>query len=94
MVHERSIPFSAEAGGQAGRNVTKRDVGQRRDAVMELNTQAGRILTRSIGEARMLATQARASARGRGAQAKLGAARRLEELADHCQRIATQIQQR
>src|SRR5215216_1690771 len=42
----------------------------------------------------MLAIQARASARGRGAQAKLRAARRLEELADHCQRIATQIQQR
>jgi IS5 family transposase len=71
-----------------------RRTGQRRDEVMELNAQAGRILTRSIGEARMLATQARASARGRGAQAKLGAARRLEELADHCQRIATQIQQR
>jgi IS5 family transposase len=61
---------------------------------MELNAQAGRILARSIGEAGTLATQARASARGRGAQAKLGAARRLEELADHCQRIATQIQQR
>src|SRR4029450_13142611 len=71
-----------------------RRTGQRRDEVMELNTQAGRILTRSIGEARMLATQAPASARGRGAQAKLRAARRLEELADHCQRIATQIQQR
>jgi transposase, IS5 family len=71
-----------------------RRTGQRRDEVMELNTQAGRILTRSIGEARMLATQARASARGRGARAKLRAAQRLEELADHCQRIATQIQQR
>jgi transposase, IS5 family len=71
-----------------------RRTGQRRDEVMELNAQAGRILTRSIGEARMLATQARASARGRGAQAKLRAVRRLEELADHCQRIATQIQQR
>jgi transposase, IS5 family len=42
----------------------------------------------------MLATQARAWARGRGARAKLGAARRLAELADHCQRIVTQIQQR
>jgi transposase, IS5 family len=61
---------------------------------MELNPQAGRILARSIGEAGTLAAQARASARGRGAQAKLGAGRRLEELADHCQGIATQIQQR
>jgi transposase, IS5 family len=71
-----------------------RRTGQRREEVMELNTKAGQILGRSIGEARMLATQARTSARGRGAQAKLHAVRRLEELADHCQRIATQIQQR
>jgi transposase, IS5 family len=71
-----------------------RRTGQRRDEVMELNAKAGQILGRSIGEARMLAAQARASARGRGAQAKLRAVRRLEELADHCQRIATQIQQR
>ena len=61
---------------------------------MELTAQAGRILARAIGEAGTLAAQARASARGRGAQAKLGAGRRLEELADHCQGIATQIQQR
>ena len=71
-----------------------RRTGQRRNEVMVLTVQAGRILTRSIGEARMLATQARALARGRGAQAKLRAARRLAELADRCQRIATQIQQR
>jgi hypothetical protein len=33
------------------------------------------------------------SARGRGAQAKLRAARRLEDLAERCQRVAIQIQQ-
>jgi transposase, IS5 family len=71
-----------------------RRTGQRRDEVMELNAKAGRILARSIREARALATQARAAARGRGARAKLRAAQRLEELADRCQRIATQIQQR
>ena len=71
-----------------------RRTGQRRADVRKLNAEAGRTLARSIGEARMLAAQARASARGRGAQAKLAAARRLEELADGCQRIATQIQQR
>jgi IS5 family transposase len=71
-----------------------RRTGQRREDVMRLNAQAGRTLARSIGEARALAAQARASARGRGAQAKLAAARRLEELADRCQRVATQIQQR
>jgi hypothetical protein len=41
-----------------------------------------------------LAAQARVSARGRGAQAELAAARRLEELADRCQRVVAQIQQR
>jgi len=71
-----------------------RRTGQRRDEVTKLNAKAGRTLARSIGEARTLATQTRASARGRGAQAKLAAARRLEELADRCQRIATQIQHR
>ena len=61
---------------------------------MKLNAKAGRTLARSIDEARTLAAQARASARGRGAQAKLAAARRLAELADRCQRIAAQIRQR
>jgi outer membrane protein assembly factor BamB len=40
---------------------------------MKLNAKAGRTLARSIGEARALAAQARASARGRGAQTKLAA---------------------
>jgi IS5 family transposase len=61
---------------------------------MELNTQEGRVLARSVAEACALAAQARAAARGRGARAKLHAARRLEELADRCQRVAAQIQQR
>jgi transposase, IS5 family len=59
-----------------------RRTGQRRDEVMKLNANAGRTLARSVGEARALAAQARACARGRGARAKLPAARRLEELAD------------
>src|SRR5215207_5737252 len=71
-----------------------RRTGQRREDVMKLNAKAGRTLARSIGEARALAAQARASARGRGAQAKLAAPRRLEDLANRCQRVATQIQQR
>ena len=61
---------------------------------MKLNAKAGRTLARSIAEARTLAAQARACARGPGARAKLAATRRLEELADRCQRVATQIQQR
>jgi transposase, IS5 family len=71
-----------------------RRTGQRPEDVMELNTQAGRVLARSVAEARALAAQARAAARGRGARVKLRAARRPGELADRCQRVATQIQQR
>jgi IS5 family transposase len=62
--------------------------------VLALNAKAGRAMARSVHEARALAAQARAAARGRGARAKLRAARRLEDLADRCQRIATQIRQR
>jgi transposase, IS5 family len=68
--------------------------GQRTGEVLVLNARAGRALARSVREARRLTEQARAAARGRGARAKLRAARRLEELADRCQRVVTQIQQR
>ena len=61
---------------------------------MALNARAGRVLARSIRQAKTLAAQARATARGRGAQAKLRGARQLEELAGRCQRIVVQIQQR
>jgi transposase, IS5 family len=71
-----------------------RRTGQHTDQVLALNATAGRALARSVREARMLAAQARAAARGRGARAKLRAAQRLEELAGRCQRVVTQIQQR
>jgi transposase, IS5 family len=83
--------------GRLVRSISKtlaRRTGQRRDEVMKLNAKAGRVLARSVHQARALAAQARAAARGRGAQAKLQGARQLEVLADRCQRIITQIQQR
>jgi IS5 family transposase len=83
--------------GRLTRSISKtlaRRTGQRTDQVLALNVRAGQVLARSVRQARKLATQARAAARGRGAKAKLRAARRLEELADRCQRIVTQIQQR
>ena len=49
---------------------------------MELNEQAGRLIARSAREAKRLAAAAKASARGRGAQAKLRAAEQLEELGE------------
>jgi transposase, IS5 family len=71
-----------------------RRTGQRVEEVLALNAKAGQAMAGSVREARALAAQARAAARGRGARAKLRAAQQLEELADRCQRVVTQIQQR
>jgi IS5 family transposase len=61
---------------------------------MKLNEQAGRLIARSAREAKRLAAAARASARGRGAKAKLRAAEKLDDLADRCGKVAEQIDRR
>jgi IS5 family transposase len=71
-----------------------RRTGQAKDQVMALNEQAGRLIARSASEATRLAAAARASARGRGAESKLRAARQLDELAGRCRRVAEQIDRR
>ena len=71
-----------------------RRTGERKAEVLRLTEQAGRLLSRSIREARQVALAARRCARGRGARAKLAAIARLEEMADRAQRVATQIKQR
>jgi IS5 family transposase len=71
-----------------------RRTGRRTEEVLALNAKAGRAMARSVREARALVACARTAARGRGARAKLRAARHLDELADRCQRVATQIEQR
>lgn len=75
------------------RTIRKR-TGEAKREVLALTEQTGRLLETSITEARKLAATARRRARGRGAQAKLKAARRLEELADHCEKVCSQIRQR
>lgn len=54
----------------------------------------GKVLERSVREARRLAAIARRKARGGGAAAKRKAAANLEELADRCEKVARQIRQR
>ncbi|MCA1700845.1 MAG: transposase [Actinobacteria bacterium] len=68
--------------------------GERKAQVLELTGKAGKLLERSIGESRALASELRAKARGRGAKAKLAAAERLEELAERCEKIAEQVRKR
>ena len=62
--------------------------------VLNPTKQTGELLERAIREARRLAAVARRKARGRSARAKLTAARRLEELADRCEKVGRQIRQR
>ena len=68
--------------------------GEAKAEVLTLTKETGELLERSITEARRLAAVARRRARGRGARAKLAAARQLEELADRCEKVARQIRQR
>jgi transposase, IS5 family len=72
----------------------RRRTGQAKAEVLSLTAQTGELLERSVTEARKLAATARLRARGRGARAKLRQAARLEELADRCAKVATQIRQR
>lgn len=79
-----------------GRTVGRRlgQTGGARQQVLALTGGAGELVRRSVREARRLAAQARASARGRGAQRKLVAARRLDEAADRAETIVEQIKKR
>jgi IS5 family transposase len=72
----------------------RRRSGEAKSEVLELTKQTGELLERSIKDARRLAQAARRRARGRGAKTKLKAARRLEELTDRCEKVASQIRQR
>jgi len=72
----------------------RRRTGEAKAEVLALTEQTGELLQRSITEARKLAAVARRRAVGRGAATKRRAAEQLEELADRCEKVATQIKQR
>jgi len=83
--------------GRRLRTITRtirRRSGEAKTEVLNLTGQTGELLTQSVKEARRLAATARRKARGRGAQAKLRAATKLDELADRCEKIAEQIVKR
>jgi transposase, IS5 family len=94
---ERRVRDRSRSMGRAlraiGRTIRRRS-GEAKTEVLELTATTGKLLERSIGEARALAAAASAAARGRGAQVKLRDAARLEELADRCQKAAGQIRKR
>ena len=72
----------------------RRRSGEAKAEVVALTGEAGVLLERSIREARRLAALARRTASGRGANAKLEVATRLEELAGRCEKVTRQIKQR
>ena len=76
-----------------GRSMRRRS-GQAKEEVLELTKQTGKLLAKSVKEARALAAEARRRARGRGARAKLKAARALEALANRCEKVIEQIRKR
>jgi len=87
----------SRAMGRRLRAITRtirRRSGEAKAEVLKLTAQTGELLGRSVGEARGLAAAARRRARGRGAKAKLKAAAKLEQLADRCEQVARQVEQR
>jgi IS5 family transposase len=91
-VRDRSRAMGKKLRGIA-RTIRRRS-GEAKGEVLKLTQETGELLERSVKEARRLAAAARRRARGRGARTKLTAARRLEELAGRCEKVARQIRQR
>jgi len=95
--HKRRVRDRPRSMGRTLRAVTRtirRRSGEAKAEVLKLTAQTGELLEQSIAETRRLVVIARRRARGRGAKANLKAATQLEELADRCEKVASQIKQR
>jgi transposase, IS5 family len=93
----RRVRDRSRSMGRRLRAVTRtirRRSGDAKAEVLKLTAETGALLERSVNEARRLTAAARRKARGRGAQARLKAAARLEALADRCEKVSKQIRQR
>jgi IS5 family transposase len=93
----RRVRDRSRAMGRKLRAITRtirRRSGEAKEEVLKLTQETGELLSRSVKEARRLAAVARRRARGRGAKVKLTAAVALEEMADRCEKVASQIRQR
>jgi len=99
MIKEKrtAVRDRSRAVGRRMRGITRtmrRRSGEAKAEVLKLTEQTGELLQKSVKETRALAAAARRKARGRGAKTKLKAARKLEELADRCEKVSEQIVQR
>ena len=94
---KRRVRDRSRSMGRTLRAVTRtirRCSGEAKSEVLALTAQTGELLEQSIAETRRLVVIARRRARGRGATATLKAAANLVELADRCEKVASQIKQR
>jgi IS5 family transposase len=94
---KRRVRDRSRSMGRMLRGITRtirRRSGEAKAEVLKLTAKTGKLLETSIAETRRLAAIARRRARGRGAKTKLKAAAGLEELADRCEKVASQIKQR
>ena len=94
---KRRVRDRSRSMGRALRALSRtirRRSGEAKSEVLTLTARTGKLLEQSIAETRRLAAIARRRARGRGAQVKLRAAAKLEQLADRCEKVARQINQR
>jgi transposase, IS5 family len=94
---KRRVRDRSRSMGRTLRAVTRtirRRSGEAKAEVLQLTAKTGELLEASIRETRRLVVIARRRARGRGANAKLKAAAQLEQLADRCEKVASQIKQR
>ncbi|HLB19380.1 MAG TPA: transposase [Gaiellaceae bacterium] len=94
---KRRVRDRSRSMGRTLRAVTRtirRRSGEAKAEVLKLTARTGELLEESIAETRRLVVIARRRARGRGARAKLKAAAQLEQLADRCEKVVSQIKQR
>ena len=94
---KRRVRDRSRAMGRRLRGITRtirQRSGEAKAEVLKLTAQTGELLGRSVREARRLAKLARSKARGRGTKGKLKAAGKLEQLADRCEKVASQITKR
>jgi transposase, IS5 family len=87
----------SRAIGRRVRTMTRtlgRRTGERKQRVLELTEQAGKLVQRSVREAKRLIVVARRHARGRGARTKLRQIERLEKFVERAERVTGQISKR
>ena len=93
----RAVRDRSRAMGRRRRAISRtleRRGGERKAEILRLTGECGELLARSITETRRMAAAIKSRARGRGARAKLGAVRRLTELAERCGKVGEQIARR